>query len=94
MLYLDNILPLGIEHDGGIFSGSCQGDSGGPLMVNLADSNSVDRQTLTGIVSGGVGRGLNIPGWYTKVKITLNWCQLIDTFYQRFLHFYPGSTAS
>ena len=45
-------------------------------MVNLADSNSVDRQTLTGIVSGGVGCGLNIPGWYTKVKITLNWCQL------------------
>lgn len=46
-------------------------------MVNLADSNSVDRQTLTGIVSGGVGCGLNIPGWYTKVSTFLPWVNCI-----------------
>ena len=58
---------LGIENEDGIFSGSCVGDSGGPLFVNITDTNSDIRQTLTGIVSGGVGCGLNIPGWYTKV---------------------------
>ena len=36
--------------------------------MNITDTNSVNRQTLTGIVSGGVGCGNNIPGWYTKVN--------------------------
>ena len=92
--YFDDILPLGIENDDGIFSGSCRGDSGGPLTVNLTDSNSVDRATLTGIVSGGACCGCNIPGWYTKVKTIINWCQLEHPIFQRFLHTYPGLTAS
>ena len=36
--------------------------------MNITDTNSDIRQTLTGIVSGGVGCGLNVPGWYTKVN--------------------------
>ena len=35
--------------------------------MNITDTKSDIRQTLTGIVSGGVGCGLNVPGWYTKV---------------------------
>ena len=46
-------------------------------MVNLADSNSVDRQTLTGIVSGGACCGCNIPGWYTKVSTFLPWVNCV-----------------
>ena len=37
--------------------------------MNITDTNSDIRQTLTGVVSGGVGCGLNIPGWYTKVNV-------------------------
>ena len=39
--------------------------------MNITDSNSVNRQTLAGIVAGGVGCGLNVPGWYTKVGTPL-----------------------
>ena len=56
-------LPLGIENENGTFSGSCKGDSGGPLKIRIDE-----RDTLIGIVSGGYGCGLNVPGWYTKVQ--------------------------
>ena len=32
---------------------------------------------LVGIVSGGIGCGEDIPGWYTKVAIFADWIQCI-----------------
>ena len=54
----------GYQDESGVFTGSCKGDSGGPLKTQFVDSK---RDTLIGIVSGGVGCGNGIPGWYTKV---------------------------
>ena len=47
------------------------GDSGGPLTV------AEDLQTLIGVVSGGVGCGDGIPGWYTKVSYYIDWIRCI-----------------
>ena len=68
----EELLEIGIDSEAEVYSGSCKGDSGGPLFVNITDTNSVNRQTLTGIVSGGVGCGNNVPGWYTKVNPILS----------------------
>ena len=57
----------------GVFSGSCKGDSGGPLTAQ--DKN--DKRTLIGIVSGGIGCGKGIPGWYTKVSFFFPWIDCI-----------------
>ena len=54
----------GYQDENGVFTGSCKGDSGGPLKTRFLDSK---KDTLIGIVSGGVGCGSGIPGWYTKV---------------------------
>ena len=62
----------GQQDDNGGFTGSCKGDSGGPLKTQFVDSK---RDTLIGIVSGGVGCGNGIPGWYTKVCITTFLCK-------------------
>ena len=70
------------------------GDSGGPLFVNITDSNSVIRQTLAGIVSGGYGCGLNVPGWYTKVSPLYLISGQVFSYLRRFPHSYLGSTAS
>ena len=59
----------------GIFSGPCKGDCGGPLQT--VDTNNEDRTTLLGIVSGGIGCGRGIPGWYTKVSFHINWIRCI-----------------
>ena len=65
----------GQQDDNGVFTGSCKGDSGGPLKTQFVDSK---RDTLIGIVSGGVGCGNGIPGWYTKVHIKIFlWKELI-----------------
>lgn len=78
-------LPIGINYgmfcaqgeqtEEGIFKGSCKGDSGGPLQTY--NPNNQDRQTLIGIVSGGIGCGRGIPGWYTKVSFHINWIKCI-----------------
>ena len=50
--------------------GPCVGDSGGPLFINY-DSEGRQRQTLEGIISGGLSCGKNFPSWYTKVSLLL-----------------------
>ena len=35
------------------------------------------RTTLVGIVSGGIGCGKGIPGWYTKLAFHSEWIQCI-----------------
>merc|ERR1719209_1284999 len=65
----------GEQTEEGIFKGSCKGDSGGPLQTY--NPNNQDRQTLIGIVSGGIGCGRGIPGWYTKVAFYSKWVQCI-----------------
>ena len=54
------------------FSGSCKGDSGGPLKTSFNE-----RDTLIGIVSGGVGCGEGIPNWYTKVSFFYPWIDCV-----------------
>ena len=45
--------------------------------MQTEDSNNEDRTTLIGIVSGGIGCGRGIPGWYTKVSFHINWIRCI-----------------
>merc|ERR1712059_135718 len=63
----------GFQNDEGVFSGPCKGDSGSPLSAT--DDN--DRETLVGIVSGGLGCGLGIPPWYTRVSFYYEWVNCI-----------------
>ena len=56
-----------------MYRGSCKGDSGGPLTTK----DEKKRTTLVGIVSGGIGCGRGIPGWYTKVAFHSEWIQCI-----------------
>jgi len=58
-----------------VFSGPCKGDCGGPMMTD--DENNENRSTLIGIVSGGIGCGLGIPAWYTKVSFHIKWIRCI-----------------
>jgi len=55
-----------------VFTGSCKGDSGGPLKSALRE-----KDTLIGIVSGGIGCGLGIPNWFTKVSYYTRWIDCI-----------------
>lgn len=64
----------GYQDENGVFTGSCKGDSGGPLKTRFLDSK---KDTLIGIVSGGVGCGSGIPGWYTKVSFYAPWIDCI-----------------
>ena len=58
--------------DANIYSGPCEGDSGGPLYIKYGKEDETrQRQTVEGIVSGGVGCGKNIPSWYTRVMFFL-----------------------
>merc|ERR1712227_535409 len=63
----------GILNDEGVFTGPCKGDSGGPLTVP-SDEN---RDTLIGIISGGIGCGEGYPSWYTKVAYYKNWIDCV-----------------
>ena len=65
----------GLQNKEGVFSGACKGDSGGPLQT--VDMNNEDRTTLLGIVSGGIGCGKGIPGWFTKVSFHIKWIRCI-----------------
>ncbi|XP_040581572.1 CLIP domain-containing serine protease C9 [Lepeophtheirus salmonis] len=56
----------------GVYSGPCEGDSGGPLYVK-----NDEIQSLAGIVSGGLGCGLNIPKWYTRISSYIPWIKCI-----------------
>ena len=79
---LDNGLNYGFlcvqgfpSKDGKTISGSCKGDSGGPLTAGSRFAD--DPQTLIGIVSGGIGCGKGVPGWYTKVAFFYPWIDCI-----------------
>ena len=65
----------GFVNEKGVFSGPCKGDCGGPMQTE--DTNNEDRTTLIGIVSGGIGCGLGIPAWYTKVSFHADWISCI-----------------
>ena len=50
----------------------CKGDAGGPLTT--VDK---DKDTLIGIISGGVGCGKGVPSWYTRVSHHEKWFRCI-----------------
>merc|ERR1711915_445270 len=56
-----------------VFRGACKEDSGGSLTTK----DDQGRTTLVVIVSGGIGCGDGIPGWYTKVHFHFEWVQCI-----------------
>ena len=63
LAFLYSLLKIaGAQNENGTFASSCRYDSGGPLTTKHDD-----KDTLVGIVSGGVGCGSGVPGWYTKV---------------------------
>jgi len=74
------ICTQGFQNEEGIFSGPCKGDSGSPLTT----TNDSDRDTLVGIVSAGIGCGLGLPAWYTKVEFYYDWINCIVTKSQEF----------
>jgi len=59
-------------NDKDVFTEPCKGDSGGPLKSALRE-----KDTLIGIISGGIGCGLGIPHWYTKVSYYTRWIDCI-----------------
>ena len=54
---------------------SCKGDSGGP--VKTLDPSNDRRETLIGVVSGGIGCGSGIPPWYTRLSFHARWFNCI-----------------
>ena len=63
LAFLYSLLKIaGAQNENGIFASPCRFDSGGPLTTKHDD-----KDTLVGIVSGGIGCGSGVPGWYTKV---------------------------
>ena len=48
--------------------GPCEGDSGGPLFQQETTEEGFTKSSLIGIVAGGLGCGINIPTWYTRVS--------------------------
>ena len=66
----------GLPNKRGIITSSCKGDSGGPLTTGRGQRTE-DRETLVGIVSGGIGCGKGVPGWYTKVSFFYPWINCI-----------------
>ena len=51
-----------------IYQGPCEGDSGGPLILQEDTADGYQKSSLVGIVAGGLGCGLNIPTWYSRVS--------------------------
>ena len=39
--------------------------------------NDDNIQTLIGVVSGGIGCGDGVPGWYTKISFHMDWIRCI-----------------
>ena len=80
---IDKALPHGLDYgllcaqgamnEKGIFKGPCKGDSGGPMTT----TNDDGRNTLVGIILGGIGCGKGYPGWYTKVSFHTPWIKCI-----------------
>ena len=52
--------------------GPCEGDSGGPLFEQEITEEGFTQSSLIGIVAGGLGCGINIPTWYTRVSEILD----------------------
>ena len=44
-------------------------------MTNTDTEENI--QTLIGVVSGGIGCGDGVPGWYSKVSFHINWIRCI-----------------
>ena len=54
---------------------SCQGDSGGPIVIRDVTNN---HHTLTGVVSWGVGCGMEgFPGVYARVSSAIDWIRSV-----------------
>ena len=51
-----------------LLKGPCEGDSGGPLFQQETTEEGFTKSSLIGIVAGGLGCGINIPIWYTRVS--------------------------
>ena len=45
--------------------------------MQTEDANNENRTTLIGIVSGGIGCGLGIPAWYTRVSFHFKWIRCV-----------------
>ena len=57
----------------GVFTGPCKGDSGGPLTLH----DDMGKETLIGVVVGGIGCGKGVPGWYSKVSHYYPWIDCV-----------------
>ena len=57
----------------GVFTEPCKRDSGGSLTIH----DDMGKQTLIGVVSGGVGCGKGVPSWYSKVSHYYPWIDCI-----------------
>ena len=65
-----------ITAKGIVYKSSCMGDSGGPLKT--LDPNNENRDTLIGLVSGGVTCGTQlIPTWQTRVSYHTTWINFL-----------------
>ena len=57
----------------GVITAPCKGDAGAPLTLH----DDMGKQTLIGVVSGGVGCGRGVPGWYSKVSHYYPWIDCV-----------------
>jgi len=75
----DLLCSIGFERESdGVYSGPCRGDSGSGLYVTSPDNDGQSkRRTVEGIVSGGIGCGLNIPKFYTRISFHEKWIKCI-----------------
>ena len=57
----------------GVITAPCKGDAGAPLTLH----DDMGKQTLIGVVSGGVGCGKGVPSWYSKVSHYYPWIDCV-----------------
>ena len=57
----------------GVITAPCKGDAGAPLTLH----DDMGKQTLIGVVSGGVGCGRGVPSWYSKVSHYYPWIDCV-----------------
>ena len=80
---IERALPNGLDEsflcaqghmtDDGVITAPCKGDSGAPLTLH----DDMGKQTLIGVVSGGVGCGKGVPSWYSMVSHYYPWIDCV-----------------